>query len=292
MAGMLKLGRLNNDTPAHYAATFRVFLTSLELTEEKARQFVGSKVPDSVLCESGAVRVLGIGSGQGESDRVILKRLLQHHDSVYNRVVEPSETMIKKYKALAREDTSLGAVKFDWRQQTAEEYFQTKDDTKFHLIHASHVLYYVEDPVATLRNMWEQLADGGYILLPMESEKGDIGKMKLKMWEDFGQGDRLTTALRFSGDIKGYLDALGISYICENAYVVSLNVTECFKENSESGALLLDFITHTPNASNMPEIRSMALEYIRRNSSVIGDKTIFQSTEETIVVLKKGAKKE
>ena len=70
-----------------------------------------------------------------------------------------------------REDTSLGAVKFDWLQQTAEEYFQTKDDTKFHLINAVHVLYYVEDLVATLRNMWEQLADGGYIFIAMQSGK-------------------------------------------------------------------------------------------------------------------------
>ncbi|XP_035674042.1 histamine N-methyltransferase-like [Branchiostoma floridae] len=94
----------------------------------------------------------------------MLKKLLQCHSSVYNRVVEPSEELIEEYKALAREDASLGAVNFDWRQQTAEEYFQTKDDTKFHLIHASHVLYYVEDPDATLRNMWEQLEDGGYML--------------------------------------------------------------------------------------------------------------------------------
>ncbi|XP_078593204.1 histamine N-methyltransferase-like [Branchiostoma floridae x Branchiostoma japonicum] len=165
MAGRTKVGMLNNDSPVHYAACFKVFLTALETTKEKSRQFFESKVPDSLLCEPGAeLRVLGIGSGSREADSFMLKKLLQRHSSVYNRVVEPSEELIEEYKALAREDASLGAVNFDWRQQTAEEYFQTKDDTKFHLIHASHVLYYVEDPDATLRNMWEQLEDGGYML--------------------------------------------------------------------------------------------------------------------------------
>ncbi|XP_019632069.1 PREDICTED: histamine N-methyltransferase-like [Branchiostoma belcheri] len=101
---------------------------------------------------------------KGEVDSAILRKILQRQSSVYNRVVEPSEEMIKGFKALVQHDTSLGAVKFDWRQQTAEEYFSRSDGTKFDLAHAIHVLYHVEDHHATLRNMWEQLAEGGHLL--------------------------------------------------------------------------------------------------------------------------------
>ncbi|XP_066280275.1 histamine N-methyltransferase-like [Branchiostoma lanceolatum] len=287
MAGRLKVGRLNNDSPARYAASFTSFLDATEMSKESYYHSYESKVPDSTLCEAGTeVRVLGIGSGSGEADSIITKKLLQRHSSVFNRVVEPSGEMIEKYKTLVREDTSLSAVKYDWRQQTTEEYFQTKENTKFHLIHAINVLYYVEDPVATLRNMWEQLADGGCMLVTMESEKGDWGKLQLKLWEYFGQGDRLDTSLRMAGDVKRWLDAMGATYVSfQNK--VNVNATECFEKNSEEGMLLLDFITHTPYTSDIPEIQAMALEFIRRHSSVVDDRIIFLSVEETIVAFKK-----
>ncbi|XP_066275896.1 histamine N-methyltransferase-like [Branchiostoma lanceolatum] len=150
----IEVGGLVNYSPARYLARFRSFLAAIETGVENYFQSYGLKVPDCLPCEPGAdVRVLGIGSGSGEVDRAVLKKVLQRHNRVYSRVVEPSKDMIKQYKELVRVDTSLSAVKFDWRQQTAEEYFQTKGDTKFHLIHAVHVLYHVEDIHATLRNM-------------------------------------------------------------------------------------------------------------------------------------------
>ncbi|XP_019643199.1 PREDICTED: histamine N-methyltransferase-like [Branchiostoma belcheri] len=243
-------------------------------------------VPDTVLCEPGAaVRVLGIGSGSGEIDSVILKKLLQRHNSVYSRVVEPSEDMIGRYKSLVREDASLGAVKFDWRQQTVEEYFTTEEDTKFHLIHAIHVLYYVEDLHATLRNMWEQLADGGCLFVAMQSDKSGWGKLGHKLSETFVQGDHLKTPFCRSGDVKQCLDAMAISYVTseEESHI---NVTECLKEDSETGSLLLDFLTQTPDVSNKPEIKSEVLEHIRRNCSVIDGRALLQSINEIIIAFK------
>ncbi|CAH1263431.1 HNMT [Branchiostoma lanceolatum] len=264
----------------------RALMAAVERGKDVHQESYGPMVPDSTLCEPGTdVRVLGIGSGSGESDSIILKKLLQRHNSVYSRVVEPSGEMIKRYKALVREDTSLGAVKFDWRQQTAEEYFQTKEGTKFHLAHAVHVLYNVEDHDATLRNMWEQLANGGYMFLVMQSDKGDWGGLRHKLWEEFGQGDRLKTWFRTSGDVKQCLDRAGISYVTtENE--ADINVTECFREKSEAGKLLLDFLTHTPYVSSEPEIRSMVLEYIRCNSSLVDDRLIFKTMNEAILSLK------
>ncbi|XP_066279131.1 histamine N-methyltransferase B-like [Branchiostoma lanceolatum] len=269
------------------ATCFREFAAAFEVSREHYSLSYEGKVPDSVLCDAGTdVRVLGIGSGTGNMDRSILKKLLKRHASVYNRVVEPSEEMIAQYKTLAREDKSLSAVKFDWRQQTAEEYFfQTKEDTKFHLVHAVHVLYNVDDIHATLRNMWEHVADGGFMMVAMESEKGQLGKLYHKMWDDFGQGDRLKTSIRTSGDVRQWLDGKGISYVTSEDEI-NLNVTECFKEGSKTGELLLDFMTYTPSVSDVPEIRSTVLEHIRCKSSVVDNKTMFQTIDELIVAFK------
>ncbi|CAH1277304.1 HNMT [Branchiostoma lanceolatum] len=244
-------------------------------------------MPDSTLCESGVdVRVLGIGSGAGGIDCVILKKLLQRHSGVYNRVIEPSKDMIEQYKALLGKDTGLRSVKFDWRQQTAEEYFQAKADTQFNLIHAMHALYYVEDINAALRNMWEQLADGGYMLVAMESDESDWGTLQHKLWEEFGRGDRLASPFRMSGDIKQWFDTKGISYVTFKDET-RLNVSKCFKEHSETGNLLLDFLTHTPYVADEPEVKSMVLDYIRCNSSEVDEKMLFQSITETTVAFKR-----
>ncbi|KAI8480655.1 hypothetical protein Bbelb_416040 [Branchiostoma belcheri] len=322
-----------------YTASFGAYKAAMEVSLDNYYQFYGSNVPDTVLCEPGAaVRVLGIGSGSGEIDIVILKKLLQRHHSVYSRVVEPSEDMIGRYKvrityatvttrrtcfcvlstcknvgkrrasvhgtynslttcakydtrnrsrpdlacrphsytlrnrasdvrvtngdatpsprfqkkrskrnlpqnALVREDASLGAVEFDWCQQTVEEYFTTEEDTKFHLIHAIHVLYYVEDLHATLRNMWEQLADGGYMFIAMQSDKSGLGKLGHKLKDAFVQGDPLNTPFCLSGDVKQWLDAMTISYVTSEDENYHINVTECLKEDSETGSLLLDILT-------------------------------------------------
>ncbi|XP_066274202.1 histamine N-methyltransferase B-like [Branchiostoma lanceolatum] len=291
MAGLLKLGYLPKLSPGRYLAPFRAFISPVETRGKDSLQLLyGSKVPDSTLCEPGAdLRVLGIGSGSGDVDSIMLKKLLQRHSSVYNRVVEPSGEMLARYKALVREDTSLGAVKFDWRQQTAEEYFQTKEDTKFHLVHAVHALFDVEEHDATLRKMWEQLSDGGYMFVAMQSDKGDCPRLRSKLWEEFGQGDRLKTSLRTSGDVKQYLDTAGISYVASEDEI-SVNVTECFRDDSETGKLVLEFLTQTPNVSSEPEIKSMALEYIRSNSSLVDGKIYFKAINEVILAVKDCAK--
>ncbi|XP_035693900.1 histamine N-methyltransferase-like [Branchiostoma floridae] len=176
----------------------------------------------------------------------------------------------------------LGAVRCDWRQQTAEEYFQTKDDTKFHLIHAVHVLYNVEDHDSILRNMWEQLADGGYMFVVMQSDKGGWGGLRHNLWEKFGQGDRLKTWFRTSDDVNQCLDRRGISYVT-SVDEMNINVSECVKEDSEAGELLLDFLTHTPYVSSEPEIKATALEYIRGNSSSVDGKIFFNAFDELIL---------
>ncbi|XP_078686990.1 histamine N-methyltransferase-like [Branchiostoma floridae x Branchiostoma belcheri] len=263
-------------------------MAAIEVSQEGFNQIFGSMVPDTstVLCEPGAdLRVLAIGSGSGAVDSILLKKLLRRHNSVYNRVVEPSEDMIGRYKTLVREDACLGAVKFDWRQQTAEEYFTTKDDTKYHLINAIHVLYYVENLHATLRHMWEQLADGGYLFVAMLSYRSNMGNLQHKLVETFVQGDRLKTSLRHSSDVKQWLDAMAISYV-RSEDEINIDVTECLKEDSKTGSLLLDFLTQTPDMFSKPEIKSVAMEYLRCNTSVIGDKILLQAIDEIIVAFK------
>ncbi|XP_078656655.1 histamine N-methyltransferase-like [Branchiostoma floridae x Branchiostoma belcheri] len=136
--------------------------------------------------------------------------------------------------------------------------------------------------------MWEQLADGGYMFIAMQSDKSGLGKLGHKLKDAFVQGDPLNTPFCLSGDVKQWLDAMTISYVTSEDENYHVNVTECLKEDSETGSLLLDILTLTPDVSNVPEIKSVVLEHIRRNCSVIDDKTLLQSINEIIIAFKSG----
>ncbi|XP_035695840.1 uncharacterized protein LOC118429464 [Branchiostoma floridae] len=134
--------------------------------------------------------------------------------------------------------------------------------------------------------MWEQLADGGHMVVEIKSDNGVGGRLYYKLWAEFGDGDRLKSVFRMSCDVKQWLDKMDISYVTSEEET-NIDVTECFKENSKTGMRLLEFFTLTPYIAKEPEIRSTVLEYIRCNSSVVGDKVFFKSVSEVIVAHKR-----
>ncbi|XP_035673861.1 histamine N-methyltransferase-like [Branchiostoma floridae] len=268
---MLKVGRLIKDSPVRWDAAYKVFMGACETARPRYyEEFLENNIPvPTPQQEGGDVRVLSIASGSGEADSVILKKIMQSRSSVYNRVVEPSREMLRDFKAMVQQDTSLSAVKFDWRQQSAEEYFSDSDGTKFDLAHAVQALYFMDDHHATLQNMWEQLADGGHLFALLVSDERGMGKLYREVWKWFPHGnDRLTTCLRTSSDVTRSLESSGISYvIAEDEH--DINLAECYKEDSEAGRLLLDFMTQTSNVYAHPKMRSAVLEYFLRHSSSV-----------------------
>ncbi|KAI8513778.1 hypothetical protein Bbelb_081020 [Branchiostoma belcheri] len=77
--------------------------------------------------------------------------------------------------------------------------------------------------------------------------------------------------------------------LLRNANVVSaqyVNVSECFKEDSEVGRLLLDWLTQTSNVSAHPKMRLIVLDFFLRNSSSVGDKILFSTANAAIVARK------
>ncbi|CAH1248100.1 HNMT [Branchiostoma lanceolatum] len=203
----------------------------------------------------------------GEADSVILRKLQEIHHNTHVIVVEPSEDYISEYKeqeALMEHEPDTGRLTFDWLQQRAEEYFSQEAGDKCHLIHAIHVLYHVDDLSATLMNMWDSLADGGSMVVMIESGESNLGRWRLKVLEALGvpEDKRMATCLRVSSDVMKILDDKNIDYSVTSTSPEDIDVTECFKEGSESGELLLDFLIQTAYVSLNPELRLVLLQYL------------------------------
>ena len=96
----------------------------------------------------------------------MLEKLTVQFPRIYNRVVDPSEELLAKYKELALSKADqLRGVTWDWRQQTLEEYEKAGDLTKFHFISAVHSLYYVDDLEGSLLYLYDRLLPDGMLLV-------------------------------------------------------------------------------------------------------------------------------
>ncbi|XP_078664854.1 histamine N-methyltransferase-like isoform X2 [Branchiostoma floridae x Branchiostoma belcheri] len=273
----------------YYEAAYRTYLDACS-GRQYYLQLLGETVATAadVDVDDGCFRVLSIG---GEADSVILRKLQEIHHNTHVIVVEPSEDYITEYKELMENEPHIGRLTFDWLQQRAEEYFSQEAGEKCHLVHAIHVLYHVDDLAVTLKNMWDSLADGGSMVVMIESGKSDFGRWRLKVMETLGvpEDKRLATCLRVSSDVIKILDDNNINYSAVSTSLEDIDVTECLKEGSVSGKLLLDFLIQTAYASSNPELRSVLLKYLKSPefSTRVDDKVVITQYTDVIVARKK-----
>ncbi|XP_038076107.1 histamine N-methyltransferase-like [Patiria miniata] len=229
------------------------------------------------------LRVLGVGSGAGEPDYMMLEKVMKRFPRIINRVVEPTTVFLDQYRALAQSKAhKLQGVMCDWRQQTIEQYEKAGDLTKFHFISAVQSLYYVDNPESTLMYMYERLEPGGVMLVAIISE--DSGWMRF--WNHFPSlHDQLFAGVD-SAILKSWLDRRGIPYTRYNQ-PTHCDITVCFDQSSEEGSLLLDSLTQVLNfRKTVPEdLQTSVMNYLA-NGKKDGGRVFIEACWEVIVVSK------
>ncbi len=107
----------------------------------------------------------------GEMESHMLPMLLRGYPRINNRVVEPAKDQMIKYKALAQsKGHELQGVKFDWRQQTLEQYRDIDGNgTKFHFISSIDSMYDVSNVDSSLMYMYDLLEPGGKLIVVISS---------------------------------------------------------------------------------------------------------------------------
>ncbi|XP_019628994.1 PREDICTED: histamine N-methyltransferase-like [Branchiostoma belcheri] len=294
-ASQPNIGGLHNDAE-RYLEAYQVFLEKCESEEEMTKRWLQDEGPGLVArCKvpaKTAFNVLGMGSGAGHFDAIILHAVLDKYDQVFCRVVEPREEDIDQFKHLLEDDEQLKTVAFEWHQQTDEEYFEQtfNDDTKFHIVHAIQLLYYVDDLAGCIKHMYRQVAEGGLLVIIHLSDQTGCSNLMKKMNKFLPDGDE-QTPYRTTAHIKEVLDKLQLQYTTDRLNV-NTDITECFVPGSETGILLLDFLTHTPHFTDTvdPEDQREITDYIRGpDCSVEQDgKILFNNSSEIIVIPKLG----
>ncbi|XP_038059891.1 histamine N-methyltransferase-like [Patiria miniata] len=234
--------------PDHYLKAYDTFCSASGkfnvfpewVASERFSEAVVGKLQATLDGREG-IRILGVGSGSGEIDCAILKRLLRQFPCIDNRVVDPSDELLGRYKALAEYKAhQLHGVTCDWRQQTIEQYKKAGDLTKFHFISAIDSIYQAQDALDSwLTYLYSRLESGGVMLVIMRTDDSGFTRF-LNGFQRFHANYHDVT----SGDVRSCLDRLGIAYT-QYRQPRRMNITTCFDRASEEGNLLLDFLTFT-----------------------------------------------
>ncbi|XP_024425450.2 histamine N-methyltransferase isoform X1 [Desmodus rotundus] len=237
---------------SRYVESFRRFLNNS--TEHQCMQeFLDNELPGIIARigdKKSEIKILSIGGGAGEIDLHILSKVQSQYPGVpiNNEVVEPSAEQIAKYKEFVAKSSNLENIKFAWHKETSSEYknriMEKKELQKWDFIHMIQMLYYVQDIPATLKFFHSLLGTNAKILIIVVS--GTSGWDKL--WKKYGSRlprDDLCQYITAT-DLTQMLDALGIKYECHDL-PSTMDISDCFIDDNENGALLWDFLTETCN---------------------------------------------
>ncbi|XP_066542895.1 histamine N-methyltransferase-like [Hoplias malabaricus] len=253
-----------------YLQAFQLFL-ECSSEHQCMREFIQKTLPEilsSIGAEKDTLNVMGVGSGAGEMDLEMLGQLhlLYPGAKVDNEVVEPSGDMVYRYKDLVSKTPDLDHIALRCNKMTASEFEenwkQRNTNKKMDFIHLIQMLYFVNDPEATVTFFRSLLNKDGKMLIVLVS--GDSGWSRL--WRTYKQELCNTDISQCvtTGDIRKFLDARGIPYT-KYTFPSQMDISECFSPGDERGELLLDFLTlirdFSKNAS--PELKAGVLQLLK-----------------------------
>ncbi|XP_071785129.1 histamine N-methyltransferase-like [Asterias amurensis] len=269
--------------------TFLVYSAKYEHQDTWTKTVLLDKIVPHLpnLNQDNELRALGVGSGSGEVEFPFLTALLKKYPIITNRVVEPDEGQIMKYKALVQtKGHELQGVKFDWRQQTLEQHRDSDGlGTKFHFISAIHSLYNVEDIDSSLMYLYDLLEPGGIMISILSADQCGLWKFRSRMPDMLKHGLREPS----SADMLSSFDRHNIPYALSR-HTSEMEITKCFDETSEDGDLLLDFCLQvsefkkTASATKYKEV----IEHMASSecSKKDGSKILMSNDWEAVIVTK------
>ena len=212
---------------------------------------------DEIFC------VLGVGSGDGKHDIEILKVLArglrssrgEHQKPLMHAcIVEPSSSLMADFKQsvlpLPDELSNLADVSFEWRDTTFEDFsvsLQSKS-RQYHLIHFVCSLYYM-DAAESLKKCYEALAIGGAMFCLVVGDESFFAKLTKQGYVKCDSVCNLYTGK----DVVAIAERNNWRYEEMPKVKYEVDVTACFEKSSQTGSVLLDFLTHQINFHEMAD---------------------------------------
>ena len=206
-------------------------------------------------------RVLGVGSGAGKIDFVLLETIAtqlqgnpdklnekQTKVEIFTRIIEPNPEEISAFKssvstALPPALVKRANVAFEWEIKCFQEYCRQNNQlNKFNFIHFVHSLYYMDAESALVHCYNKELGNTGVIFTLVQTANSYFPKMMQRFQDKlkFGPDD---VFFYTTEELVLVAEKHEWTYECK-AFPFTVDITKCFDSSSEEGDLLLDFVTH------------------------------------------------
>jgi len=232
-----------------YGEKAPIMKTMTDFVQEVATHVMANITKDGIP----VFRVLGVGSGQGQSDLRILTGIATAMGSsqtkrptIHSVIIEPNDTMMAEFQtsvsSSAQPLTSLADASFEWHLMSFEKFTESFSQIgSFHMVHFVASLYYM-DAETSLKISYQWLARGGAMFCTVGPEESFFPKLSRKL---HGKVD-LGSIHKFYTEVDLVNIAVRNNWKYEELWRTnySVDISSCFDESSEEGSLLLDFLTH------------------------------------------------
>ncbi|XP_070576168.1 histamine N-methyltransferase-like [Ptychodera flava] len=233
-----------------------------------------------------------IGSKLGVSDIPIIDVLINRFQRIDYTVVEPDEVEISRFKELVasyHENGKWNAVDFKFNMVTIEQYLQRLEDnvaaetTKFDVIHTQHCAYHFQNPEIVFEKLYWLLKENGMLFNVMDFGAWDDLAVKIQQMYNMPEMKSYSAATLREIMKSRLPEAYLRTILCRN-----IKVNECFKEDSEEGNEMIDFLVQlldfrkTALEENVNEVE----EFLKKSCLHSGRDMIFPANEEATVFVK------
>ncbi len=203
------------------------------------------------------MEILSIGSGTGDFDLAFMKALQTRVRDISYTALDPNEehnaVFFRKFHESGLNIRSFRILPKPFRGEDAEG--------PYDLIHLTHCLYYIPDRKEAIRQTFELLRPGGFLLIFHQTPIG-INEIQREFMRRVKGSE---TEMFSTRDIQKLFEELGIQFKFD-ILVSDLDVTDCIEDNAR-GKLLLNFLLESDlkdlDNSLREEIISMLKETCR-----------------------------
>ncbi|XP_072030423.1 histamine N-methyltransferase-like [Amphiura filiformis] len=234
-----------------------------------------SKNLTNIIRMERPLRVLGVGSSEGDLEIQQLKKLLIEFSKLDACVCEPDKEMISHYRdTVNRRESVTSSVAFEWQNLTFQEYLKNVGkEKKYHFISLVHVIYFIGDPEEAIKNLYKMLEEGGMILLiVVTGDNGTLGSVPLSMHNSTAATSEEASITNYKTDsrqIKAILEKLEIAYT-QSTLTEWIDVTLLVTDQvvMREASLLLDFLTLTINFKKTApdDVFDQVIKYFKDNA--------------------------
>lgn len=221
------------------------------------------------LPRNRSARLLSVGCGGGVMDRRIAEVFARHVEMLSLAGVDPNPEHTRAFRQqLSGEGFDVTAFNGGFEE------FRSRQ--RYDVIHFVHCLYYFEHIEPELHKAVDMLVPGGALVV-LQAPNQALNHLADRVWKK-----QFERSAWYSDDVVSVLETMDIELQVERLDA-SVDVTDCFDDNAESGREILDFIVQAETRRLSAALQASLLESLRSICRRQGSRLLCEHPVDAIV---------